>query len=244
MAVGVTTLGLGIVAGVIIDAFLDWIIQSMGYDPIADVEDQITLLLDEFEGVFLFGDSYKPLPRVSIFPSAREERMLDKQMNALGEGPGAQEALGRAVQGPLLRTGRSLSGACGLAGRHPDETHPERGPVMRRLPVAYLAVGTGCGDPDGKGRRRRQEQGRNGSGGVCHPAPRAWRGQGGHSGPGHEDRDHRRPPRFGGLHGRAGSGRGPSRGGAGRRPRQAGGADSRPARRGGGGMGTFPVPAP
>ena len=60
LASGVATLGVGLVAGLIIDSLLDWLVESLGYDPAGEVEAQINLALDEFEGVFIHGDRYEP----------------------------------------------------------------------------------------------------------------------------------------------------------------------------------------
>jgi hypothetical protein len=78
VAAGAATLGLSLVAGCIIDALLDWVIQAMGYDPVEEVRDQIDLLFQEFQGVLIFGDAYEPPIYLSPFPDARSERRLEK----------------------------------------------------------------------------------------------------------------------------------------------------------------------
>lgn len=79
---GVATLGLGIVAGLLIDSFLDWLLQSMGYNPVGEVQDQIDLLVEDFEGVLLFGDYYQTKPPVqyALFPTPRDERIYELRL--------------------------------------------------------------------------------------------------------------------------------------------------------------------
>jgi hypothetical protein len=60
----VATLGIGLVAGVVIDALLDWLLLELGYDPVGDVQDEVDLALSEFEQVLLYGVVEKPEPLV------------------------------------------------------------------------------------------------------------------------------------------------------------------------------------
>jgi len=83
LVVGAASLGLGIVAGLVIDMFLDYLLQVIGYDPVTDIEDDMDLYLDLFRGVLVFGDDFEEdRPRVRLsanpFPDSSDVKRTDR----------------------------------------------------------------------------------------------------------------------------------------------------------------------
>ena len=55
-ASGTVTLGVGIAAGFVLDATLDWVLKAYGHDPAGDIASKVTEALDMFQGLLLDGD--------------------------------------------------------------------------------------------------------------------------------------------------------------------------------------------
>jgi hypothetical protein len=53
---GAVTFGVGLVAGILVDMALDWIIRQAGYDPEGEIAAKVTKSLDDLERVILEGD--------------------------------------------------------------------------------------------------------------------------------------------------------------------------------------------
>ncbi len=54
----VVTIGVGVAAAFIIDAMIDWILKSVGYDPVAELAEDIDCTLGDVGGWVVFGDDY------------------------------------------------------------------------------------------------------------------------------------------------------------------------------------------
>ncbi len=80
-ASGTVTLGVGIAAGFVLDATLDWVLKAYGHDPAGDIASKVTEALDMFQGLLLDGDrqavrTYETLRRLQnddLFPFVRDE---------------------------------------------------------------------------------------------------------------------------------------------------------------------------
>lgn len=56
VAAGAATLGIGLVAAILIDMTLDWVMKQAGYDPAAEISAQLCQTLDTVENLLLNGD--------------------------------------------------------------------------------------------------------------------------------------------------------------------------------------------
>jgi hypothetical protein len=57
----VATLGVGIAAGIVIDAMLDWILHAVGYDPVLQVQLDVECAVFDFGAFLIDGDDFVPL---------------------------------------------------------------------------------------------------------------------------------------------------------------------------------------
>ena len=75
-AIGVETLGVGIVVGFVLDALLDRVLAACGHDPAGEIAQKVDEALDMFQGLLLDGDpqavrTYETLRRLQnddLFP--------------------------------------------------------------------------------------------------------------------------------------------------------------------------------
>jgi hypothetical protein len=76
---GVVTFGAGLVAGILVDMTLDWVIRQAGYDPEGEIAAKVTESLDHLERVILEGDKttkerYENAAFYSIFSWSSADR--------------------------------------------------------------------------------------------------------------------------------------------------------------------------
>ena len=91
---GLATFGVGLVAGILVDMTLDWIIRQAGYDPEGEIAAKVIQSLDDLERVILHGDkesneTYRSanfLARWVPFPSMRQTgREVARSMESSGK---------------------------------------------------------------------------------------------------------------------------------------------------------------
>jgi hypothetical protein len=70
----VATLGVGLVAAVVIDVVLDWVLGELGYDPVGDLGVETEVAIRHLRSVFLSG-SVAPLPPLAREPTEAEKRL-------------------------------------------------------------------------------------------------------------------------------------------------------------------------
>ena len=100
---GVVTFGVGLVAGILVDMTLDWIIRQAGYDPEGEIAAKVTKSLDDLERVILEGNqdtnskySYaKFFSYFSLSAADRDASWAEAQKIESEGGLGLQHQLGR-----------------------------------------------------------------------------------------------------------------------------------------------------
>lgn len=79
-ASGFATLGIGFVAGVVLDAIVDWILREAGYDPAAQLSGEVSAVLGRMQHLILNGEGglYRELERVRKLRSRLRTEALRK----------------------------------------------------------------------------------------------------------------------------------------------------------------------
>ena len=100
-ASGVATFGIGIVVGIVMDRFLDWVFRMAGHDPEAKIAAKASKSLDQFEGIIIRGYWRGPPSSIYLLFEKKDGTVMDLNDPTEGDVLGDPSKLG-GLTGHLL----------------------------------------------------------------------------------------------------------------------------------------------